>query len=307
MLRKRHLNNILAESLGPPLRLTSTENEEAKIGEKSIKRPASSRRPPLRSTSLASARAAISQGKENRYHSGTPLGRPALSSNRDTPNSTYPNSMCDSTDSVNKSVSLLAGVGAQTPSSSTFPTTCVSLPITGDPNTQQRRRQQEDVNAITEPDGSTVSNETDEADSSHENGERGVEEIGTDRVSSKVIGANMNRQISNDRGTPIETDLSRNDRILSGEADVIRRGSNDRGIPTSLSVAAVATNRPPSAPSQPNMPIAVNSQPLNQESEDIVTLASGVGEMRFKRLKLLGCGGSSKVSKIFGRLKRKRE
>ena len=40
-------------------------------------------------------------------------------------------------------------------------------------------------------------------------------------------------------------------------------------------------------------------QPLNPSPEDDVVMRSLHEERRFKRLKLLGCGGSSKVGQVF--------
>ena len=261
MLRQRRSNNLLAESLGPPVRLLCAENGE-KAEDKSAQRSASSRKPPLSTSSLA--RAAISHGKENRYQCGTPRETQAPSNNsRQTPNSTYPNSMCGNSGSINKSVSL---AGGQTPSS-TFP---VSLPITGAPTTQQDT-------GITEPDAFPYPEETNKPVHTSPNEEPGTEEIKTDRISRVV-----------------DVDVS------------VRRGSDDRGTPAPTTTTTTApTNLPPPSlppppppPSQPSTtPAVTNGQPLNQGTlgSDIVIMASNAGEMRFKRLKLLGCGGSSKV------------
>ena len=265
MLRQRRSNNLLAESLGPPVRLLCAENGE-KAEDKSAQRSASSRKPPLSTSSLA--RAAISHGKENRFQCGTPRETQAPSNNnRQTPNSTHPNSMCGNSGSINKSVNL---AGGQTPSS-TFP---VSLPITGAPTTQQDT-------GITEPDAFPSPEETNKSAHTSPNEESGTEEVKTDRI-SKVV----------------DVDVS------------VRRGSDDRGTPAPTTTTAATTTTttaptnlpppslPPPPPSQPSTtPVVTNGQPLNQgtSGSDIVIMASNAGEMRFKRLKLLGCGGSSKV------------
>lgn len=268
MLRQRRSNNLLAESLGPPMRLLQCAENGEKVEEKSSQRSTSSRKPPLSSSSLA--RAAISHGKENRYQCATPRETPAPSNNRHTPNSTYPNSMCSSSSgSVSKSVVNLAGHGGQRTPSSTFP---VSHPITGAPDTQQDT-------GITEPDTFPAPEQTDKALHTVPNDEPGsTEEIKTERI-SKVV----------------DVDVS------------LRRGSDDRGTPApTTTTAAAATNPPPPslpvAPpppsSQPGMtPAATNGQSLSQGTAggDIVVMASNAGEMRFKRLELIGCGGSSKV------------
>ena len=262
MLRQRRNNNLLAESLGPPVRLPCTENGENKVEEKSAQRPASSRKPPLSTSSLA--RAAISHGKENRYQCGTPREKQApapTNNNRQTPNSTYPNSMCGSSGGNMKSVDL---AGGQTPSS-TFP---VSLPITGVPNTRQDT-------GITEPDTFPAPEEvTDKVHTNPNEEPPGVEanSIRTDKI-SKVI----------------DVDVS------------LRRGSDDRGTPAPATTTA--TNPPPPSlpplPPPSTTPAATNGQPLIQDpAGDIVTMASKAGEIRFKRLKLLGCGGSSKASVV---------
>ena len=277
MLRQRRNNNLLAESLGPPVRLLCTENGE-KVDDKSAQRSTLSRKPPLSASSLARA-----AGKENRYQCGTPRETPAPCNNRQTPNSTYPNSMRSNSSAI-KSVNLVAG--QRTPSS-TFP---VSLPITDAPNTQQDT-------GITEPDSFPAPEPTHKAECTSPNEEPGTEEIKTDRI-SKVI----------------DVDVS------------LRRGSDDRGIPTqatgttttTTTAAAATTNPPPPSlssapppppPSQPSATpastVSLHGQPLSQQGPavatsvgvggDVVTMASNAGQMRFKRLKLLGCGGSSKV------------
>ena len=271
MLRQRRSNNLLAESLGPPVRLLCAENGE-KAEEKSAQRSALARKPPLSTSSLS--RAAISHGKENRFQCATPRETPAPSNNRQTPNSTYPNSVCGSSGSINKSVRF---AGGQRTPSSTFP---VSLPITGAPSTQQDT-------GITEPDTFPAPEPTDEAGhTSPINEAPGTEEIKTDRT-SKIVDVDVN----------------------------LRRGSDDRGIPpapattttTTAAAAAAATTNPlpPSLPSLPpsqpgSTPAAmatVSGQPQSQVpvGGNIVTMVSNAWEMRFKRLKLLGCGGSSKV------------
>jgi hypothetical protein len=281
MLRQRRSNNLLAESLGPPVRLLCAENGE-KVEEKSSHRSASSRKPPLSSNSMS--RAAISHGKENRYQCATPRETPAPSnnSNRQTPNSTYPNSMCGGSGSISKS-SVVSLAGGQRTPSSTFP---VSLPITGAPDTQRDT-------GITEPDAFPAPEPTDKAVNTEvrtiPSDEPGTEEIKTvDRI-SKIVDVDVN----------------------------LRRGSDDRGTPapaattttTTTTNTAAATNPPPPpslppAPpptsSQPGMTPAAstNGQPLSQGTAlagDIVVMASNAGERRFKRLELIGCGGSSKV------------
>ena len=241
MLRTRtRRNHLQVINLGPPERFINAENEDTKVEDKLAQRPASSRRPPLSVT-----RPVIGHGKENRYQSGTPREKTAPSNNRQTPNSTYPNSVCGSSGSINKSVNL---PGGQTPSS-TFP---VSLPITGAPNTQDT--------GITEPDTFTAPEGTGQLHTSP-NDEPGVE-------------------------TSRNCDGGRTDEISKALA-TSRRGSEDRGTP------AVATTNPPPPP--PPSVTPTNPHLLSQDPGDIVTMASGLGEKRFKRLKLLGCGGSSKV------------
>lgn len=268
MLRQRRSNNLLAESLGPPMRLLQCAENGEKVEDKSCHRSTSSRKPPLSSSSLA--RAAISHGKENRYQCTTPRETPAPSNNRHTPNSTYPNSICSGSGSVSKPVVNLAGHGGQRTPSSTFP---ISLPITGAPDTQQDT-------GITEPDTFPAPEPTDKASHTIPNDEPGTEEIKTERI-SKVVDVDVN----------------------------LRRGSDDRGTPApaTTSAAAAATNPPPpSLPTAPPPPssqpgttpavAATNGQPLSQGTVgDIVVMASNAGEMRFKRLELIGCGGSSKV------------
>ena len=228
MLRQRRNNNLLAESLGPPVRLLCTESGENKVEEKSSQRSASSRKPPLSTSSLA--RTAISHGKENRYQCGTPREKTApapTTNNRQTPNSTYPNSMCGSSGS-NKSVKF---VGGQTPSS-TFP---VSLPITGVPNTHQDT-------GITEPDAFPAPEEV------------------TDKVhtspNEELPAIEANSIKTNEISKAVDVDVSQ-----------LRRGSDDRGTPAPTTTTTTTTTNPPPPSLPPPPPSSTTPAPVMMESK----------------------------------------
>lgn len=308
MLRARR-NSNLAESLGPPLRFTDIEVSRT-VEEKVVHRPsASSRRPPISVTRA-------NQGKENKFRE-TPRGKPPTGANRQTPNSTYPASLGGNSGSIKKPASL----GGQTPSS-TFP---VSLPITA-PNSQ-------DVVGITEPDStsqaaeihkngtpSTVGEEkhsipkyqpTAAAETNNQGGTLDArEETYNNPKNQPTTGTETNHQrgtlttreelpssmsyqsvihrsnsipklLVNQNGTCTdEGHLSTQRNVLPSKLNLDqamnKRGSEDAGIPVPL-------------------PSVAPSLQMFDHDPDMVTMVSTAGEKRFKRLKLLGCGGSSKV------------
>ena len=298
MLRARR-NINLAESLGPPTRFANVD--EVNDEEKNVQRAPSSRRPPLSSASVTTNHG---HGKENRFQAATPRERPPLTTanNRQTPNSTYPASLCGSSGSIKKSIAL---IGTQTPSS-TFP---VSLPITGAPSAQEP--------GLTETDGLVVTETRKEVSQTFEgkrrlstNEQTAAKETNTcegvaatkedkpplmreDKASptkeekqasyqsvihkSKSVPQHLEAGV-NHNGKDGQSQTQRNllPSKLNLEQAMTRRASEDRGTLTPFSGAP-----PPSRPIKPD--------------SDIITLTSATGEKRFKRLKLLGCGGSSKV------------
>lgn len=291
MLRARR--NINLESLGPPKRFADMEECE-KADEASVQRQPLTRVP----TPLSSATPRqTSHGKENVYQAGTPRDRPPSVYNRTTPNSTYPNSLCDSSGSIKKSVKLSGSHGQQTPSS-TFP---VSLPITGG-QTQQ--------NGVTEPE-SSIATET----------QQPTPHIAAEgKVQSSI--ANDHHQAVTDANTCDSVAATRDNRLPNSSScqSVIHKS---KSVPHHLEAGGVGhggvnqvdghliTAQRNLLPSKLNIDqgmtrrasedrgILASAAPalrLLKHESDIVTLTSATGEKRFKRLKLLGCGGSSKVS-----------
>ena len=260
--------------MGPPVRFTNADvvdefKEEAALVLPS--KPPSGGRPPLSSRSRL--------GKENKYHGGTPRERSPISSNRQTPNSTYPASLCGSSGSIKKSVKL---VGRQTPSS-TFP---VSLPINGGATSQNTRDTEHHTPLPTERQVSQVLEEKATCDHPPSDNTSGCVVPAKPVTSSEAHRAiHKSKSVpyqleaglpqSEDSQQPTQRSLLPSKLNLGGA--VTRRVSEDRGVPTPLSSVAP----PPSG--------------LRQDT-DIVTLASASGGRRFKRMKLIGTGGSSKVS-----------
>lgn len=298
MLRARR-NSNLAGSLGPPMRFSDVE--ESMVDENLVQQPPSSRRPPLSSATRGS------HGKENRFQAGTPRERPLTVNNRQTPNSTYPTSKCGSSGRPKKSFDF---VGAPPPSS----TFAVSLSATGVPSSQDTPltkpntplaseaqknsiRTNEEKERVIVRDQSTVEvarhQETNTCDgvertreeqllhngdvqqlptsSSHQSlvhKSKSVPQYLEALMSQNSIGATEDGHLAPQRGLLPSK--------INPEQSSVRRASEDRGIPAPL----------------PSM--VANSQTVKAGLE-VVTLPSAAGEKRFQRLKLLGCGGSSKV------------
>lgn len=276
MLRARR-NSRLAESLGPPMRFADVETvEKSKDGTPVTSKPPSGGRLPPSSRSRP--------GKENRYLGDT-RERSPISNNRQTPNSTYPASLCGSSGNVKKSVKLVL-VGGQTPSS-TFP---ISLPINGASSSQNTRVTEPHTPVPTEQEkgGSVLVEE--KATSDHAPSDNTTNGMGA--AVSTTAGPSAAMHKSKSVPQHLEAGHSQSPRTEEGQLPaqrsllpsklhldraMVRHGSEDRGIHAPLSSTA-----PPGA----------------WQSTDVVTLVSATGERRFKRMKLLGTGGSSKVSQL---------
>ena len=297
MLRARR-NSNLAGSLGPPMRFSDVD--ESMVDEKPVQLPPSSRRPPLSSATRGS------NGKENRFQTGTPRERALTVNNRQTPNSTYPSSKCGSSGRPKKSFNF---IGAPSTSS----TIALSL-SSGVPSSHGT--------PLTKPDTPLVSEAR--KDSAQTNGEKALvsardqsspEEAGHGEVNT-CDGAECTReeqlshsrdsqqpptsssyqsQVHKSKSVPqyLEAVMSQN--VIGGTEDghlasqrgllpskmnpeqsSVRRASEDRGVPAPL-------------------PSVVASSLIVKAGSEVVALSSATGEKRFQRLKLLGCGGSSKV------------
>lgn len=299
MLRARR-NSNLAGSLGPPMRFSDVD--ESMVDEKSVQQPSSSHRPPLSSATLGS------HGKENRFHAGTPRERPLSVTSRQTPNTTYPTSKCGSSGRPKKSFDF---VGAGPPPSSTF---AVSLSATGVPSYQDTPLTKPNTPLASEAHNVSVqTNEEKARVSIRDQSTAEVARYGETNTCDGVEGTREEQLLHNGHSQQLPTSSSHQSLVhksksvpqhleavmshggigtaedghliaqrgllpskMNPEQSLVRRASEDRGIPASL----------------PSM--VANSQPVKAGSE-VVTLSSATGEKRFQRLKLLGCGGSSKV------------